>query len=161
MYRLGMIHNSFNKFDIFHIPIQNLFRFCSAGLNWCLIWLKWILCNSWRDASFLFSLYYHESVISLMIVRCLEKWGWSGETIHCLLVVFYLNSIKKGHHSSLKWQHPLSSICFGKVSVQINICYVYTFWQISYVSNPSPLALYVVLLNPHGELWKRMAISSM
>ena len=51
VYRLGIIHNRFNRVGTFWIPLQNFFFCCSPDLNMCLIWLQLLLCNAWWDAS--------------------------------------------------------------------------------------------------------------
>ena len=63
----------------------------------------------------------------LMILYCLGKGIWVVEIIHCALVVFYLHSIKKGHHSSMKWQHPFSSIYFWRRIIAHKYCLCVSF----------------------------------
>ena len=59
------------------------------------------------------------------------KGGLVVYIIYCTLIMFSLHSIKKGHHSIMKWQYTFSQICFGEGSLHINIVYVYPSWKIS------------------------------
>ena len=54
VYRSGIIHTSFNKFGTCRIPFHNWFLWFYPGLNLWLLWLQFLLCNTWWDASNIF-----------------------------------------------------------------------------------------------------------
>ena len=51
VYRFGITHNTFNKVGTFLTPFHNFFLCCYPGLNLCLTWIQYLLCNTWKNAS--------------------------------------------------------------------------------------------------------------
>ena len=78
-------------------------------------------------------------------------------------LIMFSSTVSK-NSITLAWSGNIISAkyVFGEGSLHINILYMYTFWQIAYVCNPSPFAFYIIIFfhmvtfETHGHFiyWK-------